>query len=721
MRSLHHLAVLSSIALALLGAGAAAAGCSDMASPFGPASGAIKRAITERDVLEIRDIGDPMAPMYSFPPRLAVSPDGRRIAFSLVRADLATNAYCLAIYVSGLRAGAVPTLVDQGGEFRVAYAALRGYAVKNGSMAATIPVWSPDGRTIAFLRRDHEVTQAWIARADGGGSRAVSRSASDVQAVAWSRDGRRLLIATQPGALAESRAIDRESDRGWLYDRRVFASYSLRPLVAADQPLLISAIDIASDAVMPAEAADKASLPANFGSGDPAPAEARAGDGRRAWARPRDGGLQKPMMLVVRDAAGKETNCSAEWCRSGIYGLWWDPAGRALYVERREGWAGEISAFYRWIPGGRQPRRILATADVVRDCVWAAAGMACTRENATTPRHIVLIDRNTGHSTTIFDPNPGFASIALGAVRRLYAKSNLGLESWADFVLPPDYKPGTRLPLVIVQYKSQGFLRGGVGDEYPIYVLAAHGFAVLSVERPGFAAETRASVRTTVALNAADFQNWVDRRNVLSALLAEIDLAEATGTVDGTRIGITGVSDGSMTARFAMLNSHRFAAAVVSSCCYDPTSVMSVNGPAFADFMQSIGFPPATKADPDFWKDFSFAVSGARTDTPLLMLLSEHEAASAFESIEALREYRKPVEAYIYPDESHIKWQPVHKYSVTERALDWLTFWLQGKEDPDPAKRGQYIRWRAMRSARVRTAETHLGREFMKGSCRPAG
>ena len=678
-----------------------------MASPFGPAPGLARRTITEQDVLEIRDIGDPMAPMYSFPPRLAVSPDGTRIAFALVRADLATNAYCLAMYVSDLRPGAAPKLVDRGGEFRVAYAALRGYAVKNGSMAATIPVWSPDGRTIAFLRRDHGVTQAWIAAADGGRSRAVTRSASDVQGVAWSRDGRRLLIATQPGAAADSAAIDRESDRGWLYDKRVFASYSLRPLVAADQPLLVSAIDLTNGAVTPADAADKASLPHHFGSSDPAPAEAQAGDGRRAWARPMDGGLQKPLMLVVRDNAGKETNCSAEWCQSGIYGLWWDPDGPALFVERREGWAGEITAFYRWIPGARRPKRILATSDVVRDCVWAAQGMACTRENATTPRHIVLIDRNSGRSTTIFDPNPGFASIALGTVRRLYAKSNLGLESWADLVLPPDYKPGTKLPLVIVQYKSQGFLRGGVGDEYPIYVLAAHGFAVLSVERPGFAAETRASARTAVALNAADFQNWVDRRNVLSALLAEIDLAVATGAIDGTRIGITGVSDGSMTARFAMLNSHRFAAAVVSSCCYDPSSVMSVNGSAFADFMQSIGFPPATRPDPDFWKDFSFAVSGARTDTPLLMLLSEHEAASAFESIEALREYRKPVEAYIYPDESHIKWQPVHKYSVADRALDWLAFWLQGKEDSDPAKAGQYTRWHAMRSDRLRTTVTH--------------
>jgi len=700
MRSLHLLAALGSLAIGMLGAGTAAADCSDMSSPFGPAPAAAKRLMTERDFLEMRDIGDPLAPMYGFAPRLAVSPDGTRVAFSLVREDLQTNAYCLAVYVSPLRAGAVPRPVDQGGTFRVAMAPLRGHLARNGSMTATIPVWSPDGTRIAFLRSDKGVTQAWVARADGSKSEAVTHSPDDVLAVAWTKDGRTLLVATRPGVRAEQQAIDREADTGWHYDDRVFASYSLRPLVRADQPMLVSAIDPATGEARAADAAEQAALPANFGSTDPAPPEARASDGRKAWTERKDGGRLTPFVLTVSDAAGKRKICSARWCDGGIYGLWWDPAGQALYVQRREGWAREITAFYRWIPGAQTPQRIFATEDVVRDCVWAERGFACTRENATTPRHIVLIDRDSGRSTTIFDPNPGFASIAFGSVQRLRAKSELGLESWADLVLPPQYQPGTKLPMVIVQYKSQGFLRGGIGDEYPVYLFAQRGFAVLSVERPGFPSEALADAKNVIEVDTANFKQWADRRNVLSALLAEIDMAIATGAVDERRIGITGVSDGAMTARFAMLNSHRFAAAVVSSCCYDPTSVMSVNGPAFADFMQSIGFPKATQPNIDFWKDFSFAVSGARTNTPLLMLLSDHEAASAFESIEALREYGKPVDAYIYPDESHIKWQPLHKRSVAERAIDWMVFWLEGQEDPDPAKAAQYQRWRALRALR---------------------
>src|SRR3546814_6203526 len=99
--------------------------------------------------------------------------------------------------------------------------------------------------------------------------------------------------------------------------------------------------------------------------------------------------------------------------------------------------------------------------------------------------------------TTLFrsDPNPEFASLRLGTVERLTWRNNLGLPAWGDLVLPPDRTPGEKLPLIIVQYHSDGFLRGGTGDEYPIFPLAARGFAVLSIENPPTIAQDRKSTR----------------------------------------------------------------------------------------------------------------------------------------------------------------------------------------------------------------------------------
>src|SRR3546814_2311142 len=83
------------------------------------------------------------------------------------------------------------------------------------------------------------------------------------------------------------------------------------------------------------------------------------------------------------------------------------------------------------------------------------------------------LDPTTSTSKSIFEPNPEFSALSLGRVERMRWKNVYGIESFGDLVLPVEYKPGTRYPLVIVQYESSGFLRGGTGDEYPIQDFAS--------------------------------------------------------------------------------------------------------------------------------------------------------------------------------------------------------------------------------------------------------
>jgi hypothetical protein len=45
----------------------------------------------------------------------------------------------------------------------------------------------------------------------------------------------------------------------------------------------------------------------------------------------------------------------------------------------------------------------------------------------------------------------------------------------------------------------------------------------------------------------------------------------------------------------------------------------------------------------------------------------------------------------------HILVKPHERYISQQSAVDWYDFWLNGHEDPDPAKRDQYTRWRELR------------------------
>jgi len=345
-----------------------------------------------------------------------------------------------------------------------------------------------------------------------------------------------------------------------------------------------------------------------------------------------------------------------------------------------------------------QVRQILATEDLLAGCQLVGSKLICARDASKEPRRIVSIDAGTGAVRTLFDPNPQFSALDLGAVERLHWTNEFGLPGFGDLVLPPGYRPGNKLPLIIVQYRTSGFLRGGTGDEYPIFALAARGYAVLSVDNPPAYYTTAGSeirdVYEAQRLNQAD---WNERRSILSSTLAGIKILVDRGVVDQQRIGITGLSDGASSVEFALVNSDVFAAASISTCCFVSKSMMVYGGLAVAEDRKRMGFPTASGADVAAWRSNSLALNADRVRVPLLMQVADNEYVTALDAYTALRDAHRPVELYVFQDEYHIKWQPAHRAAIYERNLEWFDFWLRGKVDPDPTKIDQYTRWSAMR------------------------
>ena len=160
--------------------------------------------------------------------------------------------------------------------------------------------------------------------------------------------------------------------------------------------------------------------------------------------------------------------------------------------------------------------------------------------------------------------------------------------------------------------------------------------------------------------------------------------------------------DGATTAAWALVNSHRFAAAALSTCCLDATTTMVTGGIAYAERMRRQGFPPFSQDSRDVWRPLALSLNAAGPKVPILMQLADDEYLFALPAFTALRENGWPVEMYVFPDEHHIKWQPAHRLAIYQRNLDWFDFWLNGREDPDPGKVVQYDRWRALRKASQR-------------------
>ncbi len=63
-----------------------------------------------------------------------------------------------------------------------------------------------------------------------------------------------------------------------------------------------------------------------------------------------------------------------------------------------------------------------------------------------------------------------------------------------------------------------------------------------------------------------------------------------------------------------------------------------------------------------------------------------------------MTELRKPADLMlINTNNQHVLTNPADRIASQGGTGDWMRFWLQNYEDPDPAKSEQYERWRRLR------------------------
>lgn len=659
-------------------------------------------AVTARALVELRDFGRVENGVAGEAP-FSVSPDGHWAALVLRQADPDTDSYCLGVVLVALDGRAPPRLLDIGGDFMPSVNDIWGLAaLPNGSAEPVTPVWSPDGRWLAYRRRDKGVTQVWRVGLDARPAEQVSHLASDALDLCWSADGL-ILLTTRPGLAAGAALIEREGRSGYLYDARFWPLSGDRPLPALPVPTETRALDPETKAERPASVTEAAVL-----AGAPqGPAGsilfASSGKDLRAWtARDQPALPFTPARLHV-EKDGRKLTCPDAICSERVAALWWRGADELVFMRSGSPANGGRLGLYRWrVRTERSPTRVFETEDALLGCQPVGRSLLCARETATAPRTLVRLDPDTGQCVTLFDPNPAFRAMRLGSVDRLVWSDGQGVTTYGDLVLPPGHKAGQRHPLIVVQYQSRGFLRGGTGDEYPIQLLAAKGFAVLSFQRPAqLAAIARA--RDLAGVQRINIGGWAERRMIVSTLEAGIDAVIARGGVDPERIGITGLSDGAVTAQFALNQSRRFKAAILSSCCDEPSGGF-VTGPAYRGAVLGWGYPPPGADGTAFWAPMSLAANAARFRTPLLIEAADSEFRLALETWSALQVHGAPVEMRVFPDEYHVKWHPAHRLAIYERNLAWFDYWLNGQRAAGPELEADLQGWDILRAKAARRA-----------------
>lgn len=668
------------------------------------------REVSVHDLLSLRDIG-------GYHGELSVSPDGMLVAVQLQQAMVKDDTYRTEWFVIDIASPNQPIPAGEGGE-PILFGEDSGYI--NGSRVVQKARWSPNGRWFAYRLKRGDKIQLWRSSADGQTQEQLTDNDGNVGDFVWSHDSRYIYYRVGSSRTERAAALQVEGENGYLFDGRFVPYISSKPLFEdasqalnpffMDHTKSLWTVEVSSGSER--EATDGESEiydvltavnpPKDVAAGREIHKSVVAHDGKQfAWLENEDpktfAGPVPPLTLYAQSVDANLQRCSVPECHGLLDWVLWTMSAEEVIFSRRSGFNDIERVIYAWRPGASDVRTIFRTEDLVDKCEISVHGLICIHESSTTPRKVIRIDPNNGDVTTVVDPNPEFRHIDFSRVETLKWKEEGGAEAHGHLVYPSNYEVGRRYPLVIVQYRSRGFLRGGTGDEYPIHPLATHGFFVLSFDRPDPDNAALARNADRFEREREEWHQFRERKRILSALEVVVEELDGRELIDSNNIGLTGFSDGAETVWYALIHSEKFAAVATSSGGYSQNMyyLFSASSRKKA-FAFASGLPAPETGDDSRWKEVVVDFHVDRIDTPILVQVSDQELLWSTSNFGSLMDAGKPIEVYVFPEAYHLKVSPKQRLAVYNRNIDWLNFWLRGVADRNPAKAAQYKRWRAL-------------------------
>ena len=619
----------------------------------------------------------------------SLSPDGSRLAFIRSRVDADT---------AEVRSQIV--MMDMGSGRETEFTS----GSKDGS-----PLFSPDGRSLAFKRPDDaDRNQIWLIPTSGGEARQLTSADGGVTGFAWSPDSSTLAFVSNvdPDRLPDGeddvprvrvirRIRYRDDGEGWRGDafRHIFtvdvASGGVRQLTDGEgddgSPAWSpggSRIAFISDRGEDREVRDRSAvyvIPAS--GGEPrAWSEGLINAGAVAWTDAgrslavvatddEEAGPSAQSRLFILTEDGPPRRLTDDSMKMSSYGTTIDPFptpdGSILFVAEARG-----EAHLYEVDGQGGPIRKIAGggarfASAACDAQRARAVVAA--DSPTSPGDLHLIAVDSGDQRQLTDYNRDFLDQHPTPHFEKFTIERGGLTVESRLYLPPDFDPSRRYPLVLdIHGGPHNVFYDGF---YPVQqVLSTAGYVVLAVNPRG--SGTYGGDFAKAVLGDWGGEDYLE-------ILESVDAACARPYVDETRLGVTGYSYGGYMSSWIVGHDHRFSAAVIGAPVTDLSSFYGTSDIGVRFGETEIG---GTRRDIlDEYRKHSPLTYVYNVRTPVLLLHGEEDFRCPLEQSEqffvSLKRHGKEAQLVRFPGESHsmtTSGHPRMREEYLSRLLDWM-------------------------------------------------
>src|SRR6266700_658192 len=639
----------------------------------------------------------------AFNPKM--SPDGKRVVYEVQQANWEENAFERNLWIVEVVTG-------------------ESHALTSAKKSSTNPVWSPDGKWIAFLSdRPGQITgtpegkkQLYVIPADGGEAQQLTKMESDVNDLAWAPDSKRIAFSASD---VEPKTLKDRKEKYGEYSV-VHADYQMTHLWTIE---------------IPAESAPTAE-PKRLTDGD----KFSAGDfswspdgTRMAFSAQKDPDLISSetadlYVVAVSDGAVKKIVSTSGPDRNPQ----WSPDGKTIAFETT---AGAKYFFYTNVriavvsAEGGTPQILTESFDEDPGLIgWGLDGIYFAAEQKTyahlfrlnpatkavqklsAPEHISAFSFSFSKDykqaayraamenqyaelyATSVAPWQGKKLTAMSDQLKGFTLAHREVTSWksADGTTiegivykPAGFDPKKKYPLLVVIHGGPtGVDQPIVSADryYPIERLVAKGALVL---RPNY----RGSAGYGEKFRALNVRNLGvgDYADVISG----VDALMANGWVDKDRVGAMGWSQGGYISAYITTISDRFKAVSVGAGISD-WSTYYVNTDITPFTRQYLHATPWD--DPEIYWKTSPISNIAKARTPTLIQHGENDRRvpipNAYELRQALEDRGVPVKMVVYKGFGHGITKPKQQRAVMEENEKWFAQYIWGEkpEEPKPAE-----------------------------------